>query len=244
MAPVFIVNGLSGLGATLVGGSTLPVAVLPTGAGSGGSSTGSSAGITALSPVAPRTTSTVTGQRLLQPTATQMYTSDAARLAALARETEQRLITVTPWLVELERRAADSRQRALLAEPEWAAVHAGTASNPEQFVPWIGKQRRYADSNLQEGLTLEASVRAHAGGDTRFRDAVTRAHELLVELQARAGRIAELERWGVEKAAAAVRPAVGATQAMTADAPKKFPVWGYAVGGVVILGAALYFGGK
>jgi hypothetical protein len=143
---------------------------------------------------------------------------------------------VTEWLAELEALAKQNNESLVALEAQ-----ASAATQPDQaaaFVKWVASMRSRLDGIAQKGVALYSNIRDLAVNDSRFASQSARALFLSSQMTAGAERAADLERYALQASAQT------ATLTDAATGGGGLPWWAYVGAGVVVIGGALYFGGK
>lgn len=117
-----------------------------------------------------------------------------------------------------------------------------TAADWAQQVAYMAGQVRVADEQRARAASLLKEVEFYGGKHAALATRVAQAKQLFGLIEAYVNKLSELERFSVD-----ALTAHGGTTADVAAATanvRTFPVWGYLVGGAVIIGGALFLSRK
>lgn len=128
-------------------------------------------------------------------------------------------------------------------------------------VRWMSEQRRVAEEELTKLRGMDAEMQRKASFYSTIAPLASQSASIVRSAEANVGRVAELENFTLQEfedrqrlmenagggAGGGGVPAGGGASNVTAAATgvtEDFPVWGYLLGGVVIIGGALFLSRK
>lgn len=132
-----------------------------------------------------------------------------------------------------------------LAVAEFERNRLNAAFTPEQwaqFISWMSGQVRVADEQRARAATLLKDVEFYGEKFATLATRVAQARQLFGLIEAHVNKLTELEQWAIAEFTKRGGTAADVAAA-TADV-RTFPVWGYLVGGAVIIGGALFLSRK